>query len=88
MHSRIRSGDADAVDLDFVLHAMKREERERACERALFNARACVIAHLRKNWRGRGAVAAFNDEQARRWMRYAASSTNAGTRRAALALQA
>lgn len=66
---------------------MKREERERACERALFNARACVIAHLRKNWRGRGAVAAFNDEQARRWMRYAATSTNAATRRAAEQLQ-
>lgn len=67
---------------------MNREERERACERALFNARAVVAAHLRKNWRGRGAIAAFNDEQARRWMRYAASSGNAATRRAALALQA
>lgn len=66
---------------------MTREERERACERALFNARASIAAHLRKNWRGRGAVAAFNDEQARRWMRYAATSTNAATRRAAEQLQ-
>jgi hypothetical protein len=66
---------------------MTREEREGACERALFNAKASISAHLRKNWRGRGAIAAFNDEQARRWMRYAASSSNPATRRAALALQ-
>ncbi len=66
---------------------MTREEREGACERALFNAKASIAAHLRKNWRGRGAIAAFNDEQARRWMRYAASSSNPATRRAALELQ-